>query len=438
MALVGGVPVGIMVAGRNRKIEYFVLFLIVFFTAQNIDINFVSREWIRGTSRGFSIGLIDLASMILCALAFQRRKRYPITYIPPGTVLYFLYFFFSAISIVNAANSLMSLFELWNMFRMYLFYWVMYNYLQTGRQISLIMKFISGVILFIAYTVLKQKYLGGLYRPPGPFPHSNSLVMYLIIFNSLAFAYLLNVKKSSIFYWLTVFALGSFSLVSTLSSAGMAVYSIAIAIILMLSYTQGFSTKKLVVTTLLALAGMFGVLMIMDTLIERFTEAPEESGETRVDLAIAAQKMADDKVLGIGLNNFGIKIQPPYEYNSHMEYDENNPEDANNLILVETIYMMIAAETGWHNLVVFLLFLGQFYMITLINLFRYRKSAYSFVPIGLQGGLTAIYLESALEWVLKQTNNVYQLMLVFAMIGMLSRNYTRDRKRKRLGTKNRA
>ncbi len=37
------------------------------------------------------------------------------------------------------------------------------------------------------------------------------------------------------------------------------------------------------------------------------------------------------------------------------------------------------------------------------------------------GGLLAIYLESTLEWVLKQTNNYYQLMMVFALIAVMKK-----------------
>jgi hypothetical protein len=36
-----------------------------------------------------------------------------------------------------------------------------------------------------------------------------------------------------------------------------------------------------------------------------------------------------------------------------------------------------------------------------------------------------IYLESALEWVLKQSNNFYQLMLCFALIDSMDRLYKR-------------
>ena len=52
-----------------------------------------------------------------------------------------------------------------------------------------------------------------------------------------------------------------------------------------------------------------------DTISERFITAPKESAETRIMLAQAAVKMANDKALGIGLNNFGLKINA-YPYNS--------------------------------------------------------------------------------------------------------------------------
>ena len=45
------------------------------------------------------------------------------------------------------------------------------------------------------------------------------------------------------------------------------------------------------------------------------------------------------------------------------------------------------------------------------------------MSIGLTGGLLAIYIESGLEWVLKQTNNFYQLMLIFALIATMDRLY---------------
>jgi hypothetical protein len=128
--------------------------------------------------------------------------------------------------------------------------------------------------------------------------------------------------------------------------------------------------------------------------------------------------MVEDEPLGIGVNNFGIKINPPWQYSSHIEMHNPDDEDERNG-LVETIYLMIAAESGWHTLGAYFLFIFYFYFLNLRNYYRYRGSDFQFFSVGLIGGLLAIYIESGLEWVLKQTNNFYQLMLMFAMIAVM-------------------
>ena len=42
-----------------------------------------------------------------------------------------------------------------------------------------------------------------------------------------------------------------------------------------------------------------------------------------------------------------------------------------------------------------------------------------YIPAGIVGGLTAIYLQSTLEWVMKQQVNFIQMMILFAMLGLL-------------------
>jgi len=132
--------------------------------------------------------------------------------------------------------------------------------------------------------------------------------------------------------------------------------------------------------------------------------------------------MANDRYLGIGLNNFGLKINPPYTYGDHIKRTDWNEKEG----LVETIYLMIAAETGWLNLLVFLSFISMFYLRNFINYITYKGNDYRFFAIGLAGGLTGIYIESTLEWVLKQTNNFYQLLIVFAVIGVMSKKRLKD------------
>ncbi len=433
MTLLIAAPVGFQMSKKNLKVEKLVFFLLIFFTVKEVTINFISREWYRGTSRGFEIGMVDIAMIIIYQLVKYRKNTFPISKRPPGTWLYFLYFFFSFLSITNSAPGYVvnSFFEIWKMTRMYLYFWVIYNYINDTKKFDLLMKYVSWIILYVGFLVLKQKYMEGRFQCTGPFPHQNSLVMYMIIFNSLVFAYLLNRKDVNILYWLSIFGLGSITIISTLSRAGMACYVIACAVVLFLSYTSGFSAKKLGITFILMICGVFVIIQAMDSIVERFETATEKSGQTRVVLAQAAAKMANDKLFGIGLNNFGHKINSPYPYGEHIypelhdgklpppDYEESNA-------LVETIYMMIAAETGWHNLIIFFIFIFYFYFKNLLNYKRYKNSEYRFVTIGLAGGLLGIYFESGLEWVLKQTNNFYQLMFVFALIGAMSKIYKKN------------
>ncbi len=432
LALIIGVPIGYNYALRRPMFEKIVFFLAIFFTARMEDINFFSREWMRLTSKGFEIGMVDLATMILILLIIKRSHIHKLL-IPPGTILYALYLFSSILSMQNASDPLYSWFEIWKMLRMYVYFWTMYNYVRDKVTLNLFLRCVAAITLYVFYEVIRQKYINHQFQVAGPFPHQNSLVMYMIIFGSIIFAYLLNNdehSRSKTMIWITIFGMAAISIISTLSRAGMVLFALSIVIVLFMSFNAGYSHKKLLITLILALFSMFILLRAWDSITERFETAPEASANTRIDLAIAAQKMANDERMGIGLNNFGVKINPPYNYSSHIPmHDEEDPDEKNGL--VETIYLMIAAECGWHTLVFFFLFIFYFYFLNLRNYIRYRGRPYQFLSIAFLGGLIAIYLESVLEWVLKQTNNFYQLMLVFAIIAIMYR-MDKETSRKRI------
>jgi hypothetical protein len=422
LTLIVGVPLGYSYAKKKPQFEKIIFFLMIFFTVKMQDINFVSREAYRGTSRGFEIGLVDICTMIIFLLVMNRKQKYP-TSLPPGSWIYFTYLFFSILSITNSAIVLYSVFEVWKMIRMFLFFWVVYNYFRHLDQLYDFMGGIAAITLYVTYEVLQQKYVMHIFQTAGPFPHQNSLVMYMIIFCSLIFSYLLNKQHMSgrnFILWILIFAMGAGCIVSSLSRAGLVLFGMSCVVILAISLGSGISYKKVGVTILLLFMTLILLFKAWGPITERFKTAPEQSATTRVDLAIAAVKMANDKTFGIGLNNFGHKINPPYQYSSHIEmYNAEDEEEKNGL--VETTYLMIAAETGWHNLVVFFIFIFYFLFMNIRNYFLYKGSDYQFVPIALIGGLLAIYLESSLEWVLKQTNNYYQLMLIFAIIAGMHR-----------------
>lgn len=414
--LIIGVPFNYILARKFVQYEKFLWFLLLFFTANMIDINFVSMETYRGTAKGFEIGMVDIVVYSMLAIIIGRRDEYPLK-VPPGTFLYSLYFFFSLLSIINSDVMVYSFFEIWKMIRMYIFFFVVYNMIRKFEEFDDIMIIVSLITIFITYTVLKQKYLLGIFQTYGPFPHQNSLVMYMIIFGSLLLGYLLNNEKVKLYYWLGVFGAAAIDIISTLSRGGMALFALSISIIFLFSYVNKMSLRKLGITLLFIILGSGVLYKASDTILERVSTAPEESLDVRIVLAKAAQNMANDKIFGVGLNNFGLKINPPYTYGNHIPRKDDYEKGG----LVETIYLMIAAETGWHNLVVFVSLLLYFYFKNIRNYFRMKKHKYRFIPIALIGALTAIYIQSTLEWVLKQTNNFYQLMFILAIIGVVSR-----------------
>ena len=54
-----------------------------------------------------------------------------------------------------------------------------------------------------------------------------------------------------------------------------------------------------------------------------------------------------------------------------------------------------------------------------------KGTPYAAIPAGLAGGLLACYLQSCLEWVLRQQMNLILLMVFFGILDYLSANYAR-------------
>lgn len=421
------VPLGVLLASTSKFFEKVILFLMIFFTCRLTEsIHFVSREFYRGTSRGFEICLVDLVALVLFLVIIIRRgKDFKIRMLPPGSFIYFIYFAFSLASITNSYEPLYSYFEILKMIRMYFYFWVLYNYFNSYDRIALAIHFIPPIIIYIFIEALNQKYRLGVYQIHGPLPHQNSLCMYMTILSTIMFSQLMNEKKASILksaFIFSMFGMGSLLVFFTLSRAGMVCYIGGCLVVLLLSYASGFEVKKFVITGIIGFGAIIAVVAMINTVLKRFETAPVESKITRYNLAISAVNMANDKFLGIGLNNFGVKVNKPWPYSKHLNKSDKKFKEG----LVETVYLMIAAETGWLNLGVFVVFLLYFYIMNFVNIFRFVNTEYQYFAIGLAGGLGSIYLQSSLEWVLKQSPNFYQLMFCFAIIAAMMGIYKRE------------
>lgn len=423
--LLVGVPAGILLAYVSKLWEKIFVFLMVFFTCSLAGtINFESVKDYRGTSRGFEVGIVDLATLVIFGVMIL-KPRFKIK-MPPGTVLFFIYIIISMFSIQNSATSLYSWFEIFKMFKMYFYYLVWFSYFIDLNQIQRVIKMLPILVIYMFLLVVYQWKMGS-YQPGGPFTHQNSLCMYVMTLGGIFLAALFELKMKE---FKTVYVIGIFGLcclieLLTLSRAGVVCYAGCCSVVVFLSFTVKFKPKKVFIFMLIFVVAITGLMFYANSIYNRFMYAPKSSMESRQHLATSAKNMAADGFFGVGLNNFGIKVNADYPYSKHY-LPEGFKEG-----LVESIYLMIAAETGWLNMFVYIAFILSLYIINLRNIYRYRHSKMVYLPIAIAGGLAAIYLQSLLEWVLKQAPNFYQMMFFFAIVAAMSRIHKKNPKRKK-------
>ena len=160
---------------------------------------------------------------------------------------------------------------------------------------------------------------------------------------------------------------------------------------------------------------------MMPRIVERFEKAPESSGEKRRFFARTALNVVrDHPVAGVGINNWAVFL------NGHEEYQDPSPagrDEKGDIGIVETIYLLTAAECGWVGLALLLAWFVYFWLVALRLAFRLARTRWAYIPVGMLGGLTGCYLQSGLEWVLKQQLNFLLLMVCFATLAWLNQHW---------------
>jgi hypothetical protein len=398
-----------------------------YFTSNEYSMNILPMPKWTGTARGYAFSAVSLFAIpLLMSLVLDVRRK--VRFFPPGWFFYFLYCFAILLSGLNAIHLHQWGFEVCKMFWMYITFLAAFNYLNTTKDLKFFIYLVCCILLTVFLIGVYQKYRLGKYQISSTFPHQNSLSLYLEIFGLLALGVLMNERISRLLFFLT---LASFSsslvlIIFTYSRGGLVVFFGGVAIVCGLSILfNGFSPRRL----LLMLVGLVFVLSMtgyaLPRIIQRFNKAPEASKSTRINLAIAAKRIANDYTFGVGANNFSEYSGPARNYAREM-YVNATPAFLETSTgrggIVETIYLLVAAECGWWGLGTLILWFLYYYFVDAINIFVLRKKPCSGIAIGIFGGLTCNYWHSSLEWSLKQYNNFAGQMIIYALIGVIAVN----------------
>lgn len=428
-AAVGMIPLGVLAAANRRILRAIAVAIPLPMAAySSTAVNFFSEEWYRGSSRGMEVSLIYLlAAALLLALAIRGGVKglFP----EAGVRIYLLYFLCSLPSLANAENLLYCWFELWKMMMTWLVWRAYAAYLDfSDGDVDAPLTGFALVAVFNFLVVLKQ-HVVGCAQATGVFAHQNSMAMWMLLAGAVFFSACFNHRlRNANKLYVAAFLCAAASLARTYSRGAIACFPVAVAVATLVSLRRNFDFGMVSRRLLpMAVAGCLGVAAMLPKIIERFETAPESSLGMRQAFAVAARNMILDKpYAGVGINNWGLKINPPYEYSEHREAFRM-PDDYKDGI-VETVYLLVWAECGTFCFAA----LAGWFLFHLFAALRLTKRLAGdgrfWLAAGILGGLTGIYLQSGLEWVLKQQINFVQLMVCFAILAHL-RRYAGERER---------
>ena len=427
IAMMGVPPLAVIISMNKAWMKYAVWAMIAALAAyQGTAINFFSNEHYRGTSRGMEVSVVYLfAAAMLIAAAIKRRgpKLVPSW----GAAVFVLYFALCLPSWTSAENTLFSWMEIWKMIMLYMTYLSVRAYLNMTDDVRSIVKGLAVFVVFNFLLIVKDHLLG-VYQPRGVFPHQNGLAMAMHLFANLFFAHFLAGGWRGPKLNTLAFVAASACIVRTYSRGAMAMIPVSFAVTFALMTFVGFkaSKGKLFKRVIpLAVVGLIGLAAMLPRIIERFQSAPEASKNTRIELALCAKEMIlDEPWRGVGINNWGIKINPPYEYAERAGRNNNRGEDFQDGI-VETVYLLVGAECGIPALAAMILWFSWYLLLGVRLVKRLKGTPYVAIPAGLAGGFVACYLQSCLEWVLRQQMNLILLMFFFAVLDHLWKNSKR-------------
>ena len=418
-----GIPPLIFLLHINQKWLKYLFWLMIMAMCLYIptSINFFSNETYRGSARGMEVSLIHLLSFAVLGVLMLRRRVHG--FLPEwGYRIYFIYFLLCLPSLMSAADLLISWYEVWKMIMLFFFYLAVYHYLRATDDLKTV---IGGLAVFVLinFIMVVRSHLAGVYQPGGVFPHQNSMAIAMHLLGALFFAhYLMNGTRTSFDkLCLAAFVCAAAATLRSYSRVAIALMVVTYGVTAMACLVRGGAPfQKLRRMVPLAIVGAIGVAAMLPRIIERFLHAPEASGSTRVELALCAKEMIVDKPLtGVGINNWGIKINPPYDYALRAGRIPDRGEDFRDGI-VETVYLLVGAECGVPALLAMLLWFLWYWVSCLRLLKRLKNTPYFFIPAGLLGGLTAAYAQSCFEWVLRQQLNLICIMFLFATVSYLN------------------
>jgi hypothetical protein len=424
IALVSGTIV-LSLSDRLRNASFFFM-VAAFVISDKLDINLLSRQWYRGTTRGIEFSFVDvLAFSLLASLLLVPRPGQKRFYWPASLGFMLLYLGYECFSVAVSDPKLFGLFEISKTIRAIVVFLAAANFVRGRRELQILVLALACAVCLEGVFALRHKLVFHLDRATGTLDHANSLSMYLCLTGPILVAAL----NSSFSRFVRLFSaiavcFAAVAVVLAVSRAGIPIF-----VLVMLGATLVCMTWKLSCTKILGTAAVVlgvGCLLALSwkSLFERFGEATVKEEldatqlENRAQYFALAGAILQDKVLGVGLNNwsyhvsktYGARLDPPSLYE---DYDDIPPSvlysaeifdwSAKYAPPAHNLGVITVGELGLPGLLIFAALWARWFWIGAGFLWRRASDPMYRIGTGIFFGTCGIFLQSLTEWVYRQT-----------------------------------
>lgn len=429
------IPLGCAQVRRSSWLKDTCVFALVVGTINTglVDINLLSREWYRGTTRGIEWGWLDYLWLFILYAELKGRRPGARWVAPMSLGAMALFVGYNALHVLSSDLWLFGLFELTKMVRATLLFLAVALYVKDERHLRLIVWALGVATSCEFFSAVYSRVILGHVRADGTLFHPNSLAMYNLMAVPVLFAVSLSDVPRGLRRLSGVASLlGTLSVLLTISRAGLACI---LLLLLGVGLTCGFwrSLARVALTVvLLAVLGTVLYVKLGASFNERFEQSlASEYGDKPTDGRIVYLNLADlivsENPWGCGLNNWswcvtnrygpllGLRYLPyesiderprwrPIPAGSHVDTAQAPP--------AHSLYAITLGETGWVGVILMGLLWLRWAQLGGSFLFARSRAFRSRFGTGVFFSLLGMMLQSQVEWEIRQTPLLFLLHIL--------------------------
>jgi hypothetical protein len=438
MGLMITVPVGTVAASVSPRIRELFFFTLVAGTSvmHKLDINFLSREMYRGSTRGIEFSFLDFISLILlfsCLISPPPEKK---RFGWPASLGFLLaYIAYCGISVLISEPKIFPIFEFTKILRGLLMFIAVAFYVSKPRDLVVLLLGLCAATAYVGCLSLIERYVWGMNRIPGPFEHYNEFSQYCCIMVPLLIA---GAFSDEHIFLRTLFIGAAAGLgiceILTICRTGVMTFGLVSVCTMLVCSGLTITPKKILVAILIAIAAGGVLYKGWDSLMSRYSgtslqnEYLDEDAEGRGLYLRIAARVVSENFFGVGLNNWSYVINEEYypkmglpsvSYGgTDMDIQNYPSKDYLHKIAppAHNLGALTIGELGVPGFIIFYLLWGRWFHMGL-HFFRKRTSSIvSRFGIGAFFSITASFLHCLTEYGFRHPHIFFLMHIIVATL----------------------